>query len=72
MSRVIKRGGGLLICHTSSRDKINEIHRQIPAVENDIIPDKDEMRLILSAAGFTEIEVDGNSDNYLASARKPE
>ena len=69
MSRVIKRGGGLLICHTSSRDKINEIHRQIPAVENDILPDEGEMQSLLSSTGFVDIKID-DSESYLASARK--
>ena len=70
MNRVIKRGGRLLICHTSSRASINEIHRQIPAVENDIIPDEGEMQIILLRAGFTDIKID-DSESYLASARKP-
>jgi len=70
MNRVIKRGGRLLICHTSSRARINEIHRQIPAVENDIIPDEGEMQIILLRAGFTDIKID-DSESYLASARKP-
>jgi len=70
MNRVIKRGGRLLICHTSSRASINEIHRQIPAVENDIIPDEGEMQIILLRAGFIEIKIDA-SESYLASARKP-
>ena len=71
MNRVIKRGGRLLICHTSSRASINEIHRQIPAVENDIIPEGGEMQIILLRAGFTEIKID-DSESYLVSARKPE
>ncbi|MBA7483519.1 Ubiquinone/menaquinone biosynthesis C-methyltransferase UbiE [subsurface metagenome] len=70
MSRVIKRGGRLLICHTSSRASINEIHRQIPVVESDIIPDEGEMRIILLRAGFIEIKIN-DSESYLASARKP-
>ena len=70
MNRVIKRGGRLLICHTSSRARINEIHRQIPAVENDIIPDEGEMQIILLRAGFIEIKID-DSESYLASAKKP-
>jgi len=70
MSRVIKEGGRLLICHTSSRAKINEIHRQIPAVENDIIPDEGEMQNILLRTGFVDIKID-DSESYLASARKP-
>jgi len=71
MNRVIKTGGKLFICHTSSRTRINEIHRQIPAVENDLIPDKGEMQIMLSMAGFTGIEIDDNSESYLCSARKP-
>ncbi len=71
MNRVIKSGGRLLICHTSSRARINQIHRQIPAVENDIIPDRGEMQIILLRAGFIEIKRD-DSESYLASARKPE
>jgi len=70
MNRVIKRGGRLLICHTSSRASINKIHRQIPAVENDIIPDEGEMQIILLRAGFTGIKID-DSKSYLASVRKP-
>ena len=72
MSRVIKSGGRLLICHTSSRATINEIHRQIPLVHHDTIPDADEMQSMLSLAGFTEIRIEDSSDSYLASARKAE
>ena len=69
--RVLKTGGRLSICHTSSRAEINEIHRQNPVVKNDTIPDADEMRLMLSAAGFTEIRIADEADSYLASATKP-
>ncbi len=71
VNRVLKNGGRLFICHTSSRAKINQFHRQIPAVENDIIPDEVEMQIMLSTAGFTDIKIDDSSDSYLASARKP-
>lgn len=71
VNRVLKNGGRLFICHTSSRAKINQFHRQIPAVENDIIPDEVEMQIMLSMAGFTDIKIDDNGDSYLASARKP-
>ncbi|MFC1918435.1 class I SAM-dependent methyltransferase [Chloroflexota bacterium] len=71
VERVIKDGGRLLVCHTSGRTRINEIHRQIPVVRNDILPDWSEMRLLLSAAGFTGINVEDNGDSYLASASKP-
>ncbi len=71
MNRVIKPGGRLYVCHTSGRAVINGIHRQIPAVENDTLPGEGEMRVLLSAAGFSGIEVDDNSDSYLATATKP-
>jgi len=72
MNRVIKSGGKLLICHTSSREKINEIHRGIPVLQNDIIPDGSKMQTMLSQAGFTDISVDDNNESYLCIARKAE
>ena len=71
INRVTKGGGKLLICHTSSRTEINEIHHEIPAVQNDLIPDKSEMQEILSTAGFIDIKIESNSESYLASAKKP-
>ncbi|TET41314.1 MAG: class I SAM-dependent methyltransferase, partial [Dehalococcoidia bacterium] len=70
VNRVLKKGGRLFICHTSSRAIINGIHRQIPTVQNDIIPGEDEMRTFLSAAGFANIDIYDNGDSYLASACK--
>ena len=72
INRILKKGGKLFICHTSSRATINDIHHQIPAVHNDIIPDGGEMRNMLSAAGFKDIKISDTSDSYLASADKPE
>jgi len=68
--RVMKNGGRLLICHTSSRAHINEIHRELPVVKDDMLPAGDEMRSMLSAAGFGEIRIEDGSDSYLASAVK--
>jgi ubiquinone/menaquinone biosynthesis C-methylase UbiE len=70
LRRVIKNGGQLLICHTSSRAQINAIHREIPAVENDSLPDATEMESMLSQAGFTGIRIEDESDSYLVSAEK--
>ena len=71
IKRVTKSGGELLICHTSSRARINQIHRQIPAVANDIVPDEGEMQIMLSMAGFTDIRLNDSGGSYLARARKP-
>ena len=71
INRVTKSGGNLLICHTSSRASINQFHHDIPEVENDFIPDGSEMQTMLAKAGFIDITIEGNSENYLCQARKP-
>jgi len=71
MKQVLKVGGRLLICHTSSRAQINQIHAQIPVVRHDILPDGEEMQKLLSATGFAGVNIEDNRDSYLASARKP-
>ncbi len=71
LSRVTKKGGRLLICHPTSRARINETHRRIPAVANDFIPDGNEMRALLSAAGFVDLAIADDSESYLATASKP-
>ena len=71
ITRVLKSDGGLFICHTESRSVINSIHREIPAVKNDIIPDMADMLTMLSEAGFTDVEIDDGCDSYLISAMKP-
>ncbi len=70
INRVTKGGGYLFICHTSNRKSINEVHRGIPELVNDLIPDEDEMRAMLSKAGFNDIRIEDGSENYLCQARK--
>jgi ubiquinone/menaquinone biosynthesis C-methylase UbiE len=71
IKRVTKGGGALVICHTSSRVHINEIHRQIPVVAKDLIPDEEEMWGLLAGAGFTDIWIEDSGQSYFARARKP-
>jgi len=68
--RVVRSGGRLFICHTSSREAINGLHNGIPEVASDVIPEEDEMRWLLSVAGFVEIEIEDNHENYLCRASK--
>lgn len=70
MSRALRISGRLYICHTSSRSAINAIHRDLPAVKNDLIPDTMEMHELLSRSGFSEIKIEDRDDSYLASALK--
>ena len=69
--RVLKDGGRLLICHTASRARINEIHHQKPVVSHDLIPDADEVRQMLLATDFTNVNIADEDDSYLASAMRP-
>jgi ubiquinone/menaquinone biosynthesis C-methylase UbiE len=71
INRVLRKDGMLHICHTAGRETINDIHRQIPAVQNHTIPDENEVRRLLIESGYVDIIVDDNRDNYLVSARKP-
>lgn len=68
--RVLKEGGRLFICHTASREEINSIHRSIPAVKEDVLPDGAEMYQMLRAAGFGGIEVEDTPGGYFAAAVK--
>jgi demethylmenaquinone methyltransferase/2-methoxy-6-polyprenyl-1,4-benzoquinol methylase len=71
IARVLRNGGRLYICHTSSRDTINGIHQQIPGLEKDTIPDPEEMCNMLMLTGFRDIAIDEDNESYLVSASKP-
>lgn len=68
--RMLKPGGRLFICHTSSRQTINHIHSCIPEVRGHEIPEEDLMRRWLFEAGFSGIHILEGSDSYLAGAVK--
>jgi ubiquinone/menaquinone biosynthesis C-methylase UbiE len=70
IARVLKGGGSLFICHTSSRATINMIHSELPAVKNDLIPHAADMLQLLADAGFSNARIEDNTDNYLTSAIK--
>ena len=70
MKRLLKKGGGIFICHSSAREHINSIHRRIPTVQNDLLPDPIEMMALLTNAGFTGIKVEDTAESYLAYCRK--
>ena len=69
--RVMKPGGRVFVCHTSSRDHINGMHSTLPGVENDLLPAPDEMRMLYSNAGLTVVKIEEDSESYLAIGEKP-
>ncbi len=71
MKRILKKDGHVFICHTSSREHINNIHRNLPLVHNDLLPDAIEMVEMLTKAGFADIRIKDKTDSYFARACKP-
>ena len=71
MARVLRNRGRLAICHTASRQTINELHKSIGnTVRNDTIPDEATMRKMLTASGLKSIEIRDESHRYLVIAAK--
>ena len=68
--RLLKKGGKLYICHTSSRQAINEVHQSIPEVCNHLFPENEDTRRMLSDVGFEDIIINDGKDDYLVIARK--
>lgn len=70
--RVLKPGGRAVVCHTMSREAINELHRSLGGVVQDhLLPEEEEMRRLFWEAGFAEVELVNRPDRYLVTARKP-
>ncbi len=66
-----RAGGFLVICHTASRQAINEFHRSVGGVvAHDTIPDEREMLRLLRKAGLVEAQVRDEPDRYLALAQR--
>jgi demethylmenaquinone methyltransferase/2-methoxy-6-polyprenyl-1,4-benzoquinol methylase len=70
INRLLKKEGQLFICHTSSRQAINEIHRSVSEVCNHLFPENEDTRRMLSEAGFEDISISDGKDDYFVSARK--
>jgi ubiquinone/menaquinone biosynthesis C-methylase UbiE len=70
IARVTRCGGRLMICHTSSRTRINQIHSQVSTLASDLIPDAVEMQKLLTAVGYIEISIEDDRESYLIRARK--
>ena len=71
INHLLKGNRKIFICHTSSRQAINDIHRTLPEVCNHLLPKNEEMRRMLMGAGFKDISIADGKDDYLVSARKP-
>ncbi|MDP2920622.1 MAG: methyltransferase domain-containing protein [Dehalococcoidia bacterium] len=70
IKRVLKKGGRVFICHTSSRDSINRVHRQVPELHEDVLPSGEDLAALLIMAGYTEIIIEETEEGFFVSARR--
>jgi ubiquinone/menaquinone biosynthesis C-methylase UbiE len=70
--RVLKPGGWLYICHTSSRYAINKIHRSIPEICDHVFPENEDLCRMLIIAGLVNISIGDGKEDYLVTAEKPQ
>jgi ubiquinone/menaquinone biosynthesis C-methylase UbiE len=71
IARVLKTNGSLVICHTMSRDMINELHQSIGgAVANDLLPDESQLRELIKQAGLRVTHFEDSQKRYLVIAQK--
>lgn len=71
MARVLRDDGRLVICHTASRDRINQLHQSIGgAVGADLLPDEAELVELTEHSGLRIVYLEDKPTRYLAIARK--
>ena len=72
MARVLRSGGRLVICHTSSRHAINQCHHSHGGViGGHELPDAERMRALLAEAGLRLDVLNDGEEGYLVVADKP-
>ncbi len=65
--RVLKPGGMLIIAHQLGRAALDRLHKESgDAVKHDRLPKKQVMIELLTAAGFSAIEILDEADQYVA------
>ena len=71
LAACLKPGGRLLVCHTESRQAINDFHQSVGhVVGGHILPDNTEMVALLRNAALVPLEMVDRPDRYIALARK--
>jgi ubiquinone/menaquinone biosynthesis C-methylase UbiE len=71
IARVLKDNGRLVICHTMSREMVNELHQSIGGgLANDLLPSKFEVRRLINQAGLRVTYFENGPERYLVIARK--
>jgi ubiquinone/menaquinone biosynthesis C-methylase UbiE len=71
ITRVLRKNGRLVICHTMSRKMINQLHQSIGgAVTNDLLPDEFQLKRLIKQAGLKVTHFEDGPERYLVIAEK--
>ena len=71
IARVLKNDGRLIICHTMSREAINQLHQSIGGiVGDDLLPDESQLRELMRHAGLKITCLEDSPKRYLVIAVK--
>lgn len=71
IARVLKNNGRLVICHTMSREMLNQLHQSIGGiVASDLLPDESQLKGLIKQAGLKITRFEDNPGRYLVIAEK--
>jgi ubiquinone/menaquinone biosynthesis C-methylase UbiE len=71
IATVLKNRGRLVVCHTMSREMINQLHQSIGgAVANDLLPDEFHLRRLIKQARLKITHFEDGPERYLVIAEK--
>jgi ubiquinone/menaquinone biosynthesis C-methylase UbiE len=71
IARVLRNNGRLVICHTMSREMVNQLHKSVGgAVANDLLPTEFRLRGLIKQAGLTITHFEDGPERYLVIAEK--
>jgi ubiquinone/menaquinone biosynthesis C-methylase UbiE len=71
IARVLRNNGRLVICHTMSREMINQLHQSIGGtVANDLLPQELQLRELIKQASLRVTHFENSPERYLVIAQK--
>ncbi len=71
LTRVLRYGGSLVVCHSQSREAINEFHRSHGGmIGGHELPDKAVMEQLIAKSGLNTVRYENADDHYLLHAMR--
>ena len=71
IARVLKNNGRLVICHTMSREMVNQLHKSVGGViANDLLPHEFQLRGLIKQVGLKITHFEDGPERYLVIARR--